>query len=368
MIKILHLVSSLSIKSGVMSVIMNYYRNIDKNKVQFDFCYFMDGEDTYEAEINSLGGHTIKISRPSLSIKFFNEINGFFEKQKGIYTALHIHEIYLTFIFATIAKKNGIKNVITHCHATQYSDKKINALRNRILCIPLKKQANYYFSCSKAAGSFLYGEKYLKTEKVKIINNAIDCEKYKFDPNIRSVMRKKLGIEKNLVIGHIGRFNKQKNHSFLIDLFYLIQKKEKNAKLLLVGDGPLFQTIQEKVKKLNLNNNVIFLGRRKDIPDILQAMDIFLLPSLFEGLPVVGVEAQASGLPVVFSNSITQEICLFNYKYLDLNQSPEYWAQEVLSIDRNCNRIQAFLNVKEKGFDIKEEAKKLENIYLEMDI
>lgn len=366
MIKILHVVSSLSIRSGVMSVLMNYYRNIDKDKIQFEFCYFVDREETYEEEINSLGGRVIRISRPSLSRSSLIELNNFFKQQRDTYLALHIHEVYLTFLFAPIAKRNGIKNIITHSHATMYSDKKSNALRNRILCMPIKKLANYHYSCSEAAGKFLYGKKHFEAGKVKVINNAINCESYKFNLEIRDGMRGKLGLKDHLVIGNVGRFSEQKNHLFLIEIFYWMRQKHEKVKLLLVGDGPLFQNIKEKVDKLNLNNDVIFLGRRKDIPDILQAMDIFLLPSLYEGLPVVGVEAQASGLPIVLSTAITKEIGLLNYKYIDLKKTPEYWAKEILSIKQNNTRNQAYLAVKEKGFDIKQEAKKLEKIYLEM--
>lgn len=366
MIKILHVVSSLSIRSGVMSVLMNYYRNIDKDKIQFEFCYFVDREETYEEEINSLGGRVIRISTPSLSRSFLIELNNFFKQQRDAYLALHIHEVYLTFLFAPIAKRNGIKNIITHSHATMYSDRKLNALRNRILCMPLKKQANYHYSCSEAAGKFLYGQKYFEEGKVKVINNAIDCESYKFNSEIRDGMREKFGLKGHLVIGNVGRFSEQKNHLFLIEIFHWMRHKDEKVKLLLAGDGPLFQNIKEKVNKLNLNNDVIFLGRRKDIPDILQAMDIFLLPSLYEGLPVVGVEAQASGLPIVLSDTITREIGLFNYKYISLKRSSEYWAEEVLKIENNNDRKKAYLDIKEKGFDIIQEAKKLESMYLEM--
>lgn len=366
MIKILHVVSSLSSRSGVMSVLMNYYRNIDKDKIQFEFCYFVDREDTYEEDINSLGGRVIRIPRPSLSRSFLVELNNFFKQQKDAYLALHIHEVYLTFLFAPIVKRNGIKNIITHSHATMYSDKKSNALRNRILCMPIKKLANYHYSCSEAAGKFLYGNKYFDAGKVKVINNAINCESYKFNLEIRDGMRRKLGLKDHLVIGNVGRFNEPKNHLFLIEIFHCMRQNNEKVKLLLVGDGPLFQNIKERVDKLNLNNDVIFLGRRKDIPDILQAMDIFLLPSLYEGLPVVGVEAQASGLPIVLSDTITREIGLFNYKYISLKRSSEYWAEEVLKVENIKNRKKAYLDIKEKGFDIKQEAKKLESMYLEM--
>ena len=366
MIKILHVVSSLSTRSGVMSVIMNYYRNIDKDKIQFEFCYFVEREHTYEDEINALGGKVFKISRPSLSRNFRQKLINFFNSQRGVYKALHIHEVYLTFLFAPIAKKNCINNIITHSHATQYSDKKISALRNRLLCMPLKKHANHFYSCSKAAGEFLYGKMYLESGKVKVINNAIECDKYKFQATTRNKMREQLNLKNNLVIGNIGRFNEQKNQSFLVDIFFSIKKKNEKAKLLLIGDGFLLEKIKKNVDKLNLNNDVIFMRRRSDIPDLLQVMDVFLLPSLYEGLPVVGVEAQASGLPIVLSDTITKEIGLYNAKYLSLKQSSEYWAEEVLKIEKNNDREKAYLNIKEKGFDISQEAKKLECMYLEM--
>lgn len=364
-VRILHLVSSLSTGSGVMSVIMNYYRHIDRNNIQFDFCYFGERKETYKDEIVSMGGRVYSISRPSVVSLFSRELELFFEQNQGIYTALHIHEVYLTFLFAPLAKKYGINHIITHSHATMYSDKKINAIRNRILCARLKKHANHYFACSKAAGEFLYGKKNSDRDKVRVINNAIDCTKFKYDESIRNKMRRELKLQNNFVIGHIGRFNEQKNHTFLIDIFHSIKKQKDKVKLVLVGDGPLIINIKEKIKKLNLDD-VIFLGRRGDVPDLLQAMDIFVLPSLFEGLPVVGVEAQASGLPIVMSTNITREIGLLNYSYIELSEPAEYWAKKILGMNCNNDRLNSYKEIIKSGFDICEEAKKLEKLYCSM--
>lgn len=367
MTRILHLVSTLSKGSGVMSVIMNYYKNIDRNKIQFDFCYFVENKNTFEEEINGLGGKTYFFTRPGLNNKFKKELSNIFGNTINKYNTLHIHEVYLTSLIAPTAKKAGIKNIITHSHNTMYSDKTINSLRNRMLCLPLKRHANYYFACSIAAGEFLYGEKYMSNSKVTVINNAIACEAYKFNEEKRSEIRKKYSLEDQLVIGHVGRFNEQKNHTLLIEIFKSIKQKENNVKLVLVGDGPLFDNVKKKVDELDLVDDVVFLGRRNDIPNLLSAMDIFLLPSLFEGLPVVGVEAQVSGLPIVLSTEITREIGLVNYKYIDLNKSTEYWADEIISIKLNEDRAESYKNIAERGFEIVKEARKLEKIYLDME-
>ena len=367
-IRILHLVSSLSKSSGVMSVIMNYYRNINRNEVQFDFLYFQNIENTYKKEIEDLGGKVFLISKPSVSRSFKNELENFFKDYGCKYAALHNHQVALNFLFSSIAKKHGIDNIIVHSHTTMYSDKRINAIRNRILCIGLKKHATHYFACSKAAGEFLYGKKSVIEGKVSVINNAIDIEKFKFSNSIRKKIREELNVNDKFVIGHVGRFNEQKNHTFLIEIFYEIKKQNQNAMLILVGDGPLMTNVKEKVKKLKLESDVLFLGKRSDIPILLHSMDIFLLPSIFEGLPVAGVEAQASGLPIVMSTEITKEIGLLNYKFVDLKETPEYWAREILNIKQCGFRDKAYLEVKEKGFDIKQEAKKLEKIYMEMQV
>lgn len=360
-IRILHFVSSLSKSSGVMSVIMNYYRHIDRKKVQFDFVFFKDVENTFEEEINNYGGKVYLISKPSLNKEFFRELAEVFNENS--YTALHIHEVYLTFLLAPIAKKNGIVNIITHSHTTMYSDKLISSIRNRFLCLGLKKHANHYFACSKAAGEFLYGKKCVDAGNVIIINNAVDCKKFRYNDLVRQRLRKELALEDNLVIGHVGRFNEQKNHMFLLEIFSELKKKENKAKLMLVGEGPLFTQVKDRIEQLGISEDVILLGKRNDVPDLLQAMDIFLLPSLFEGLPVVGVEAQVSGLPIVMSSNITKEIGLLNYKFISLNESAESWASEILAMPKVVDRDNSANVLIENGFDISIEAKKLEELY-----
>ena len=366
-IRILHFVSSLSKSGGVMNVIMNYYRHIDTEKIQFDFLFFQnldDTDDTYEEEIKKKGGKVYLISKPSLNNKFKEELSNILSKET--YAALHNHEVYLTFLLAPIAKQNGISNIIAHSHTTMYSDKLISSFRNRFLCLGLKKNATYYFSCSKAAGEFLYGKKSVDSGNVEVINNAVDCERFRFNEVVRKNIREELGLEKNIVFGHVGRFSEQKNHMFLIEIFAALKKKEKRAKLLVVGDGPLFNQVRRKIHQLNISSEVVFLGKRDDVPDLLQAMDIFLLPSLFEGLPVVGVEAQVSGLPIVMSSNITKEIGLLNYEYISLDEDANNWADKILEMPINLERQNSCDILMENGFDISIEAKNLEVLYMGM--
>lgn len=365
MIRILHLVSSLSKDSGVMSVVMNYYRNINRDKIQFEFCYFIESEKSYKKEIEELGGKCYLIPKPSLKLIFFKELRDLFTQKTDFYKAVHIHEVYLTFLFSPFAKYYGIKNIITHSHATKYSDKKFSSFRNRILTYNIVKKANYHFACSIAAANFLYGNKANDTKNLHIINNAVNCNIYKFQEKNRVMIREQLNIQNNLVIGNIGRFNEQKNHDFLIDIFKELKDKNDNVKLVLVGDGPKLNEIKNKSIELKLSKDIIFLGRRNDIPKLLSAMDVFILPSLFEGLPLVGVEAQTSGLPIVLSESITKEIGLFNYKYIDLLVSPQKWAEEILKLE-SINRIDAHKNIINHGFDITKESIKLQNLYISM--
>lgn len=364
--KVLHIVSTIGIDSGVMSVIMNMYRNIDTTKVQFDFLYFDEYEKTYEEEIHKLGGCCYRINRPNLSISCKKEIENFFYENGTKYIAIHNHEVYLNIIFSRIAKKYGIKNIIVHSHTTKYSDKKLNSIRNKLLCIPLKFQNNYKFACSKAAGEFLYGKKSIEKNNVYILNNAIDTSKFIYSNIKREEMKKKLKLNDSLVIGHVGRFNEQKNHRFLIDIFLEISKLRDDAKLLLIGNGPLENEIVKKVSELKLNSKVMFLGRREDISDLMQCMDVFLLPSLYEGLPLVAVEAQTIGLPCVISTEITREVELCNTLFIDLSENSKIWAKKILKHIEYFNRKDESDKIKECGFDVDVVSKQIERFYLDL--
>ena len=366
--RILHIVSSLNKGSGIMGVIMNYYRNIDRKKVQFDFLCFTPMQCTYETEIKGLGGEIYYLSKPSVKSFFsdYREYDRFFCENSKKYKAVHLHLAFLHSFILPLAKKYGIRHHIVHSHNTKYSEKLIGSIRNYILCQGLKKQANHYFACSKKAGEFLYGKKDVKSGKVRVINNAVDCDKYKYDKIFREEVRTELGINDKVVIGHVGRFAEQKNHTFLIDIFSEIKKRESRSILMLAGDGPLFNQMKDKAERLGLTKDILFLGVRNDVYRLLQAMDVFVMPSLFEGLPVIGVEAQASGLKCFMSDTVTKETAIIDVVFLDLKCSAGFWAEKILENSGDLTHRNTFLNMREAGFDIKEEARKLERFYLEM--
>ncbi|MFQ7183512.1 MULTISPECIES: glycosyltransferase family 1 protein [Hungatella] len=329
-IRVLHFVSTLSRGSGVMSVIMNYYRHIDRDKVQFDFLHFIACEDSYMEEIRELGGKIYCIDKPGSSFQSIKQLNSFFRLHAGEYTWLHNHEVYLTFLLRPIAKRYGLEKFIVHCHATKYSDKTLNAVRNRILCLPIRFMKVERFACSEAAGKFLYGEKMLKAGKVFIMHNAIDCEKFRFRPEVRERLRKEMGLDGKFVIGHVGRFERQKNHEFLIEVFAEVKKRIPESMLLLVGEGTKKNWIEYQVEKINLTSNVLFLGQRSDVENLLQAMDILLLPSRYEGLGIVLFEAQAAGMKCFVSDYVPKESSAGNITYLPLKDASPFWSSIIL--------------------------------------
>ena len=367
MIRILHVVSKLSINSGVMNVIMNYYRHIDRTKIQFDFLYFEERNPDFKDEIKNLGGNIFFFFLPSLKhiYRTYKEFNFFFGNNYAKYRVVHLHEIYLVHFISHFCKKYDIKHLITHAHTTKYSDNPKNALRNRIMCLGLKHSATDYFACSKAAGEFYYGKEAVKNGLVKVIPNAIDLEKYKFNKAIRDKVRKELNIENKFVVGHIGRMATQKNQKFLLKIFAELRKENDKTVLLMVGDGPLRKELENEITKLKLNDSVILLGTRKDIPNLLMAMDVFVLPSLYEGLPVVCVEAQTTGLRCILSDMITKEVDFGICKFVGLNQSVTIWRRYIVK-DSKFYEGRDYINIQIEDYNILKTVNKLLKLYLNL--
>ena len=293
---------------------------------------------------------------------FTKQIAHFFSENRSVYSAIHLHEVLVGVIVLPIAAKYGVDIRIVHSHNSLPSEKFIRALRNNLLCLPLKRLSTHWIACSIKAGEFLYGRKAMN--RVMIANNGLKLDDYKFDPTIRTKMRSEIGIKDQLVIGHIGRFCIQKNQGFLIEILKHLEKKIKNYYLVIVGTGSLEGDFKDKLKLSGLEKRVIFLGVRADIPKILQGFDIFVLPSLFEGLPIVGVEAQAAGLPCVFSDTITNEAKIIdNVSFLSLKVSPEVWADEIIRISHSFKREDTSRKLSDKGFDINDTVFKLQLLY-----
>ena len=362
-IRVLHFVSTLSRGSGVMSVIMNYYRHIDRDKVQFDFLHFIACEDSYMEEIRELGGKIYCIDKPGSSFQSIKQLNSFFRLHAGEYTWLHNHEVYLTFLLRPIAKRYGLEKFIVHCHATKYSDKTLNAVRNRILCLPIRFMKVERFACSEAAGKFLYGEKMLKAGKVFIMHNAIDCEKFRFRPEVRERLRKEMGLDGKFVIGHVGRFERQKNHEFLIEVFAECKKEIDSCILLLIGEGSLRSKIEKKVVEKGLKNSIIFLTKRNDMEYLYQVMDLFVLPSLYEGLPVSCLEAQVNGLECIVSRTVTDELKKQTIGSIItmLPLEKKVWKQTIVSCKIRQTSISQHIN--NDNYDINLQSCRLHSFY-----
>ena len=354
------------IGGGVEAVTINYYRNIDKNKVQLDFICDEDSTNIPYEEIERMGGKVIIIPSYSKPFKYHKALKRILKE--GNYKIIHSNINTLSVFSLFAAKCAGVPVRIAHSHSTTNKKEKKKNLMKQVLRPFSKVFATDYMCCSELAGRWLFGNKEYDKGNVYLLNNAIDLDKFKYNESLRKKKRKELGIKDDtLVIGHIGRFVAQKNHDYLIDIFNEIHKKNNNSILLLAGQGPLMEDIKNKVKELNLDDNVKFLGQRNDANELYQAFDVFLLPSLYEGLPVVGVEAQASGLLCYLSDDMTKETKVLDItKFMSLNNTPEEWADNILDDVKKYKRIDTSKEMTAKNFNIKEEAKKLEEYYLNL--
>lgn len=360
-VRILHIVPNMQ-SGGLETFIMNLYRNIDRTKIQFDFLVHYKERKFYDDEIEKLGG---KIYRFSLRndnniFKYVKELDKFFKEHKE-YKILHCHMASIGFLAFFIARRNGVKVRISHSHNSA-TDKTIKGRIKRILMLPYKYVTTLNFACSTLAGKYLYGKK-----EFEVIPNAIEVDRFKFNEKSRWEIRDNLSITEDIfLIGHIGRFNIQKNHDFLINIFNEYHRKNKKSKLLLIGDGELKDKIIQKVNDLQLSDDVIFTGNVKNVNDYYNAMDVFVLPSLFEGLPVVGVEAQANGLPFIVSDKVSNELNLsekVNYLELDIPK----WVKKLEEINHSCvDRLCNFEKLSQSEYNAKKQAECLQIKYTKL--
>lgn len=356
-IRILHIVTYMG-RGGLETMIMNYYRNIDRSKVQFDFLTHREERWDYDDEIEKLGGKIYRLPRLNpFNPNYIKALDGFFKEHKE-YKIVHCHQDCLSGIPLKYAKKNGVPLTIAHSHNAN-QDKNIKYLVKLAAKKNICKYSDHLFACGKEAGEWMFN-----TSDFEILNNAIDTKKYIYNEEKSLEMKEKLGVTDKFVVGHVGRFRPQKNHSFVIDIFKEVCEKEPNSILLLVGDGPLEEEIKKKVHDLGLEDKVKFLGSRDDVNDLMQAMDVFILPSLYEGFGIVLIEAQASGLKCVISESIpTDAIISEKVKQLSLGDDISTWAKEILS--SKSERKEGIEDIEKSKYDIKSNAKWLENFYIE---
>ncbi len=347
---------------GVESVVMNYYRHIDRNKIQFDFICDDDSTNIPYKEIEKLGGKVILIPPYQKLFKYHKKLKKVLKE--GNYKIVHSHINTLSVFSLFAAKSAGVPIRIAHSHSTTNKKEKKKNLLKQVLRPFTKLFATDYMACTEHAGRWLFGDKEYDKGNVYLLNNAIDLDKFKYDEKVRKTKRKELNIDDDtLVIGHVGRFVEQKNHRFLIDIFNEVHKQNENSILLLVGQGPLMEEIKEKVKNLNLEKCVKFLGQRSDVSELYQAFDMFLFPSLYEGLGMVLIEAQCSGLPCIASINVPKIASLTDIiSFLPLTQTNKLWIDEIIKY-KNIKRKDYTRKVGHSGYNISNEVKKLENVY-----
>lgn len=359
-IRVLQVVTYMG-RGGLETMLMNYYRHIDHSKVQFDFLTHREFDGDYDKEIKDLGGNVYHLSNLNpLSTSYKKSLHNFF-KNHPEYKIIHSHLDCMAGIPLKYAKLNNVPLRIAHAH---------NSNQTKDLKYPLKlfykrnikKNANYLFACGDEAGKWMFN-----TDNFKVLNNAINARDYTFNINIRNDKRKEFGIsDDSILIGHVGRFFPQKNHEFLIHIFNQFHKDYPNSYLMLVGEGELKTSIQDKVNTLGLEDYVIFTGLRSDVNELLQAMDVFLFPSLYEGLPVSIIEAQASGLPCLISDRVPIECKKTDLVYqLNLEDSVNVWSDKIYELS-HITRRDTYEEIKQSGFDIVENAKWLENFYVDL--
>ena len=355
---------------GVESVIMNYYRNIDRTKIQFDFLCNSYEKIAYEDEILKLGGKTIHF--PARSKDYFEykrKLESFFNEHAKEYATIWVNVCSLANIdYLKIAKKYGIKKRIIHSHNSQNMDGKLRGYLHQHNKKHIDTYATDFWACSEDAAKWFYDEPILK--KCVLIHNAIDVDKMKFDPAARQKIRSQLGWEDCYILGNIGRLHFQKNQSFILDVFAELIQEKPDARLVLVGQGEDEEMLKDKISKLCIGDKVYMAGLQSNPSEWLSAFDLFFFPSLFEGLSVVAMEAQANGVPVLASKGVIPSEVVINKNFMlyDLKDGAEEWSRRILSMMELIKReepVQIKKNFVAAGYEINHEGNRLERLLVE---
>ena len=344
---------------GVESVVMNYYRHIDRSEVQFDFLVDEDSTRVPEEEITALGGRVFRIPPYQHPIRYRRELIRLMREQQ--WPIVHSNINTLSVFPLSAAKKVGVPVRIAHSHSTMGKGE----FAKNAMKLALRPFANVYptirFACGHYAGEWLFGKKHDFT----VVPNAIELDKFRFDPSVRQETRKELDVaEDTFLIGHVGRFMPQKNQAFLVDVLADLVSSKTNIMLVFVGVGPDKKDVQRHAEELGVADHVMFLGQRSDVNRLYQAFDVFCLPSLYEGLCVVGVEAQCAGLPCLFSDAITREVDVTGASRFMPIESHKEWSSALSK--REIGRRIVFSEEAFAEFDIHQSAKKLVFLYKQL--
>ncbi|MBR7179892.1 MAG: glycosyltransferase family 1 protein [Oscillospiraceae bacterium] len=355
-IRILHIVTYMG-RGGLETFLMNVYRNIDREKLQFDFLVHRKFRADYDDEIEELGGIIHRLPRLNpFSPQYHMSLLAFF-KDHPEYRIVHCHLDCMSGIPLAAAKKYGVPVRIAHSH-TINQDKDWKYPLKRLCMRKIPTVATHFFACSKKAGAWMF-----PSQRVTVINNGIETQRFAFDPQVCAEVRSELMLRDELVLGHVGRFAPVKNHELLTDIFDALHKKEPASVLLLVGQGPLEPQIRKKVQQLGLDDCVRFLGLREDVNRILQAVDVFVMPSLYEGLSLSTIEAQTTGAYCIFSDTIPAESQVAdNVEFIALDAPVTLWADRIIA-GAAMERTSKQEAVAAKGYDIRVTSDYLQNFY-----
>lgn len=362
-IRVLHVIGIMN-RGGAETMIMNLYRHIDRSKVQFDFVENSSEPAIFDEEIISLGGRIYRCPHYNgknhfTYAKWWNE---FFQAHSKEYPIVHGHLGSTAAIYLAIAKKYGAY-AIAHSHSSG-TDHSLRSYLYQMMSYNTRNVADYFFACSEAAGKDRFGRKVISGDHYAVLNNAIDVNRFSYNPSVHNAVRDELGIRQNqLVVGHIGRYTKEKNHEFILRIFSELKKMDSNARLLMIGDGPLHTQIMQAAEQLGLSSDVIFTGVRSDVERLVQAMDVFVLPSLYEGLGIVVIEAQVAGLPCCVSDVVPPEAVLTDLvERRPLADGADAWAQWILSRG-HTQRQNETAKIMQAGYDISTTTAWLQNFY-----
>lgn len=360
-IRILHVVGSLGL-GGIQSYLMNLYRHVDKTCIQFDFAVHIKSDISYEEEILSMGGKIFYMPDDCFEknkwLTYVSFWKSFFEKHQE-YVIVHGHMRSTAFLYMTLARFANRK-VIAHSHATD-NGRGLSGFVKDILQLPVRYIANYFMGCSKNATIWMFGKKCANSRNCYVLRNGIDASRYAYNKEVRDKLRKSFSIPSDaLVVGNVGRLVSQKNQSLLIKAHQVLLNLKPNTWLVIVGDGPLSERLKNEAAEIP---NVLFLGSRTDIPDVIQAFDVFVMPSVKEGLGIAAIEAQAAGLPTIVSEIIPQEAYVTSLiSKIDLKEAPDTWANCILNASV-INRFVTTSQIKDAGYDIASVSKWLSNFY-----
>lgn len=361
-IRVLHVVTVMNL-GGIENFLMTLYRSIDRNRIQFDFLVHRADQGFFDDEILSLGGRIYRLPpvSPFGLFDYYKRLKRIVDQNN--YSIVHSHLNANSAVVLGLLKLCNVRNRIAHSHIDKAGGNK--AFLKKILRRYVSKVSTENLACSIRAGKWLYGD-----DEFIVFKNSIDTKKFRYSLSNRQKIRKELNvIDDELLIGNIARFDIQKNHNFILDIFSELHFINKRCKLLLIGDGVLKETIMHKVNCLNLCDHVIMTGTISNANEYLSAMDVFLFPSLYEGLGIVVIESQANGLPVLMSDTVPQEAIVTNLVSQEsLSVSAEDWAKKIIKIKRkDSNKVSYDDKLVRYGYDVKDNAKKIMELYFELD-